>query len=258
MFQSTAYMPCPEAIQMQHKQVWATLALAVAGCSSTEPDMRLSWPDFVARAAGLHTRTREWPHGTAVQASDANAPVPGDTEIRRFVTWCNANSGRAMPDVMAAKRSADAVSFHNAVTKKGHAYQASGGGWRPMTSNVCVSAADISTVLAAMATEQAMRVGEVSWRVYFSPEQARQFTSEMQRREQLRLAWSQRNWLQVDAIRDAETSRLRSAPRIGDWTDRGLVVEIRPPLVLIEPERKNLAMQDMPPFWMRIEELRAQ
>lgn len=243
---------------MQHKQVWATLTLAVAGCTSTGPAMFLSWSDFVASVPGLHMRTREWPYGTAVRARDANAPVAGDTESRRFVRWCNANSGRAIPGVMPATRSADAVSFHDAVRKKGHAYQASGRGWRPMTSNVCVSAADMSTVLAAMATEQAMRADEVSWHVYFSADDARHFTSEIQRREQVRLAWSKMDWLQVDAIRAAETSRLRRAPRIGDWTANGLVVDVRPPFVLIEPERRDSAAQDMSPIWMRIEDLRAQ
>jgi hypothetical protein len=56
---------------------------------------------------------------------------------------------------------------------------------------------------------------------------------------------------------EKETARLRSDPRVGDDTSLGLIVEVKPPLVLIQvrPDRREARAASQE--WVKIENLRA-
>jgi hypothetical protein len=56
---------------------------------------------------------------------------------------------------------------------------------------------------------------------------------------------------------ERETARLRSDPKVGDQTSLGLIVEVKPPLVLIQVKADRREARNASQEWVKIESLRA-
>ena len=69
---------------------------------------------------------------------------------------------------------------------------------------------------------------------FYTPEQAAQFADFYNQKESQRAEASRKESQRRSDRQDEETRRLRTAPKVGDQTIEGIVIDLRPPLALIQ------------------------
>jgi len=95
-------------------------------------------------------------------------------------------------------------------------------------------------------------------RAFFDNQQAAEFGSAYAKREVERTAQGAADSRDREAKRLAATRRLRQDPRVGDRILNGTIIEIRPPLVLVQyDERYRSLLNRAPTEWLRIDGLSA-
>ena len=189
-----------------------------------------------------------------------------DSGAQRFESWCTAHGGSGGRTQVLGPSNASVARFQQAVTAKLNADQAQGNAWTPSISSACIDKTS-GEIIAAMlsirgykheAFERDGKHLEKVTRVFFDGRQANAFAAAYTRREEERVARAVADSQARQAARAEATNRLRKQPRVGDRTTLGVVVEIRPPLVLVQYDRRYAEISGRPTSeWVPIESLSA-
>jgi len=93
---------------------------------------------------------------------------------------------------------------------------------------------------------------------FFGQAQVDEFAATYERREIERTQRLEAAAREREERRTAATIRLRQSPRVGDRTSLGTIIEVRPPLALLQYDERYRAVSNRPPSeWVRIDALSA-
>lgn len=242
------------------------LALPLLGCATAQSDS-LDWQGFVATFAGEPLRSVAYPSGVTKTAMSATPAASIESGTRKFESWCSAHGGRAGLTQALATSSPSVASFHQALSAKLNGDQALGLPWTPNFATACVESKAARAVVAVMisvegpkneARERDGKVLEKVTRVFFDGGQAAEFAVAYVKREADRASRIAEDFRARDAARAEATDRLHRHIRVGDRTSLGVVVDIRPPLALIQYDQRYVRISGRPAAeWLPIESLSA-
>jgi hypothetical protein len=96
-------------------------------------------------------------------------------------------------------------------------------------------------------------------RAFFTADQAGAFSAAYTQREAERTRLASARLQEREGKKAEATQRLRSNPRVGDRTQVGTIVEVRPPLVLVQYDERYRSLGNRPAAeWLPIESLTAE
>lgn len=194
----------------------------------------------------------------------ADVPASIDGGNARFARWCAAHSGTSGPVQQLARSSAALANFQEGLAAKSNAEQTSGLALVSVSALACVDKGSdglIALMVSAPGRREETEVKDgkvlnVLTRAFFTPEQAASFGSSYQAREAERSRQAAVRRQEREAQKTDEMRRLRSNPRVGDRTRIGVIVEVRPPLALVQYDERYRALSNRPPAeWLPIESL---
>lgn len=238
-------------------------ATVLIGCASAPTDS-VDWPGFVASFAGDPEQRADYPQGVSKVAVSPQVTASIDSGATRFENWCAAHGGQGGQTHRLQASSAEASRFHAAVAAKLNADRAQGDDWVPSIAMVCVERKS-GKLLAAMfsiqgqqreAFERDGRRFDRLIRVFFDGRQSEDFAAHYAFRDAERAARAAAESAAKRAARDQATTRLQTRPQVGDRTSLGVIVELRPPLALVQYDRRYREVTGRPPAeWLRMDSL---
>lgn len=227
----------------------------------------LDWSGFIASFPGEALQLDDYPGAKAkvIAVPDLKASMDGGTA--KFDRWCSSHGGRSAPTQSLTGSNAAAYSLHGGLGAKVGAEQVRGLGWTTSVSLACVDRANSQDLIGAMISEpgrpnEARQIDGKKFdkltRAFFDKAGATEFGVVYAKRESERSARAAAasqarsdRWL-------AATQRLRESPRVGDRTSFGTIVDLRPPLALIQYDERYRSLSNRPAAeWVRIEGLSA-
>lgn len=252
---------------MLHRLTVAVLVGLVAGCAAVQPSPQVPWSDFVTSFAGVPVESTEYPGATTKVAVSADVLGSIDSGDARFARWCAAQAGTSGQVQQLARTNAVLSSFQSSLAAKSNAEQASGLSFVVVSAVGCVRQG--SPELIAVMVSAPGRKGETETRdgkvlskltrAFFTSDQAASFNTAYAQRESERTRLASTRLQEREARKAEATQRLRSNPRVGDRTPVGTIIEVRPPLVLVQYDDRYRALGSRPPAeWVRIESLTAE
>lgn len=242
-----------------------TLVL-LAGCAANQQLGVASWEQFVAQHPGASQRWSDYAPANVkiVEAVDAGASI--EASKSRFAAWCSAHGGVSSP-TSQARSSMTAGTLQKSLSLKINVERAANGEWKPLESFACVERSSASAFLGAMVVELQPAKGS-SWPAgryagrltyaFFGQAQVDEFSAAYERLEIERTQRHEAAAREREERRSAATTRLRQSPRVGDRTNLGTIIEVRPPLALLQYDERYRAATNRPASeWVRIDALSA-
>lgn len=222
-------------------------ALLLTGCAAPVPkEASMDWPAFIASVPGSSTFDEKYKTSTVKNSAYHFGSPSLDRTQRSFVIWCETQKGRV-------SNSSHGVAFQNPFWKTAVDWnlQERAFFYRLYTSNPIACVDDRDQLIAAMLVHQYR--GEVGMPLeehrqpgpviaFYTREQAAQFVDFYKNRramftEQIRVIDQE-----LRDRQDENTRRLRANPKIGDTTNQGIVIDLRPPLALIQYDATHRLM----------------
>lgn len=233
----------------------------MTGCvAPSSKEASMDWAAFIESVPGKPDFDDKYKTPT-IKTSAYRYDAPSLDQIEhRFVRWCQAQNGK-VPN--SSSSSGAALSFQQATVDWNHQEQAFSKQLYAGKTNVCVDASGklVFAMLVhqyngylGMPIEQSRLPAPVV--AFYTAEQAVQFVDFYKARravleENYRLTMQQEKELQ-----DQNTRLLRAKPKIGDKTHQGIIIDLRPPLALIQYDATHrLMFQRAQSNWVPINEL---
>jgi hypothetical protein len=224
------------------KKPFAALLVAglMAGCATAPPEVTMDWPSFVKSVPGTDVWLSDDYKTTTLKRSLSPAGSAGLDQVKaQFQRWCTGQRGKASSSPLG---NAVAMSFEGASSAWGRQSFMRLGERYNKTTVYCVDTATNGLTAVLLIDAYAGSRGGLyqpdQWpapvMAFYTPSQAAEFAQhyndkEVARAKEVELESERRHARQVE-----ETRRLRTQPRIGDVTLEGTIVDIRPPLVLMQ------------------------
>lgn len=236
--------------------------MLLASCAATQHlDVGVSWEQFVAQHPGEPQRWSDYAPANVkvLQSADAGAAMAASKS--RFAAWCSAHGGRSSPTSQPARPSTTVSTLHKSLALKFNAERAAGNEWKPIESYSCASSEFLGALVIELqpAKGSSWPAGRYAGRLtyaFFGPAQVVEFSATYERREIERTQRHEAASREREERRSAATGRLRQSPKVGDRTNVGTIIEVRPPLVLLQYDERYRALSSRPPSeWVRIETL---
>ena len=216
-------------------------AVIVAGCAApVAREASMDWPAFIASVPGTVIGDADYKTPT-LKRSAHRANTPGLEQTKAsFGTWCKARGGKAanMPPLQST---GVAQSFYGAASAWSNQELVLYGERYGSTSLFCFDAQQQLTAVMMVRTYGGYRNGPYEPDklpapviAFYTPEQAAQFADYYNAKEKERAEASRKESQQRSDRQAEETRRLRTAPKVGDQTIEGIIIELRPPLALIQ------------------------
>lgn len=215
-------------------------AALIAGCASAPPEKAKDWPAFIQSVPGQDVWLADEYKTPALKRSLDPAGSAGIQQIRsQFQNWCLGQNGQASSSPMG---NAAAASFDEAASAWGRQAFMRLGERYNKTNLYCLDKATNGLTAVLLIDAYAGSRGSLyqpeKWPApvlaFYTPSQASAFAQHYNDKEVERGKAVERDSQKRNERQAEETRRLRSQPRIGDVTLEGTVVDIRPPLVLIQ------------------------
>lgn len=250
---------------MTKETLAALAAVIVAGCAApTASEASMDWPAFIASVPGTAISDAAYKTPT-LKRSTYRANTPDLEQAKAsFGTWCKAHGGKAanMPPLQST---GTAQSFYSAASAWSNQELVLYGERYRSTSLFCFDAQQQLTAVMMVRTYSGHRDGPYEPDklpapaiAFYTPEQAVQFANFYNQKEKERAAASRKDSQQRSDRQAEETLRLRTAPKVGDQTIEGLIIELRPPLALIQYNAMQREMFGKPQQeWLPISSLTA-
>lgn len=245
----------------------AALVCLLAGCASIEPAGRTPWREFVGTFAGDSFESNDYPGGTTKVALAADVPRSIEAGNDRFARWCSAHTGTSGQVQQLARSNTALGSFQEGLAAKSNAEQASGLGFVAVSAVACLGKGSEALIALMVSTpgrrgETEVKDGKVLsklTRAFFTVEQAASFNAAYAQREAERTRLASTRLQEREAKKAEATQRLRSNPQVGNRTPVGTIIEVRPPLVLVQYDDRYRALGNRPPAeWLPIDSLTAE
>jgi hypothetical protein len=237
--------------------------MGLLGCVSAPTDS-MDWQGFVASFAGDPEPRSDYSQGVSKVAVSPQVAASMNSGATRFESWCAAHGGQGGQTHRLQASSAAASRFHAALSAKLNADRAQGDTWVPNIALVCVER-NTGKLIAAMfsiqgqqreAFERDGRRFDRLIRVFFDGRQAEDFAAYYAIREDERASRTVAESAARRAARDLATTRLQTRPQVGDRTSLGVIIEVRPPLALVQYDLRYRELTGRPPAeWLRIDSL---
>jgi hypothetical protein len=233
----------------------------LVGCATNKRLNGVSWEQFVAQHPGDEQLWSGYAPANVKVLDSADASATAEASRSRFATWCSGHGGTSSPKSQNARPGTTVSTLQKSLGLKINAERAANGDWKPIESFSCSS----SVFLGAMVIEIQPAKGS-SWPAgryaarltyaFFGQAQVDGFSATYERLEIERTQRHEAASREREDRRTAATSRLRQSPKIGDRTNVGTIIEVRPPLVLLQYDERYRALSGRPPSeWVRIETL---
>lgn len=243
------------------------LASLAAGCAALAPAEPITWVDFVASFAGVPFESNEYPAGTTKVAVSADVGASIEAGNARFARWCAARAGTSGQVQQLARSNATLGNFQMSLAAKSNAEQAAGISFVIVSAVACFQPGNpgLFTVMVSAPGrkgETETKDGKVLiklTRAFFTADQAASFNAAYTHREADRTRLASTRLQDREAKKADATQRLRSNPRVGDRTPTGTIIEVRPPLVLVQYDDRYRALGNRPAAeWLPIHSLTAE
>ena len=243
------------------------LASLATGCTALAPAEPSAWSEFVGSFAGAPFESNEYPSGITKVAVSADVPGSMEAGNARFARWCAARAGTSGQIQQLARSNTTLSSFQAGLAAKSNAEQAGGLPFVIVTAVGCLGQADQGLIALMVSApgrkgEAEIKDGKVLSKLtrgFFTAEQAVSFSDTYKQREAERSRQVTARLQEREAQKDVATLRLRSNPRVGDRTPVGTIVEVRPPLALVQYDQRYRALGNRPAAeWLPIASLTAE
>jgi hypothetical protein len=238
----------------------------LAGCETSRL-AEVSWDQLVAQHPGAPQRLSDYAPANVkiVESPDAGASM--EASKNWFRAWCTGHAGVASSTSRLVRPSLTAGTLHQALSLKSNAEQAALGRWRPIESLACLGPGSSDAFLGAMVIDLEPAKGS-SWPVgrykgqltyaFFAKAQVDEFAVTYARLETERTQRFQAAAGEREDRRAEATRKLRQEPKVGDRTNVGTIIEVRPPMVLMQYDERYRAVSSRPATeWVRIDSLSA-
>ncbi|MBU0915560.1 hypothetical protein [Aquabacterium parvum] len=237
----------------------ALAAVIVAGCAApVAREASMDWPAFIASVPGTVIGDAEYKTPT-LKRSAYRANTPGLEQTKAsFGAWCQAHGGKAL-NVPLPQTGGVAQSFYAAVSAWANQELVLYGQRYGHTTLLCLdgkaSLTGPAQLIAVMLvrTYSGYRNGPYEPEklpapviAFYTPEQASKFADFYNAREKERAEESRKDLQQRMEREAADTRRLRAEPKIGDKTNQGIIIDLRPPLALIQYDAMQRQMFGKP------------
>lgn len=238
---------------MTMRKLAALAAVIVAGCAApVAREAAMDWPEFIASVPGAVIADAAYKTPT-LKRSAHRANTPGLEQTKAsFGTWCKARGGKAanMPPLQST---GVAQSFYGAASAWSNQELVLYGERYGSTSLFCFDAQQQLTAVMMVRTYGGYRNGPYEPDklpapviAFYTPEQAAQFADFYNAKEKERAEASRKDLQQRMEREAADTRRLRAEPKIGDKTNQGIIIDLRPPLALIQYDAMQRQMFGKP------------
>ena len=222
-------------------------ALLLTGCAAPVPkEASMNWTAFIASVPGSAIVDEKYKTST-VKNSAYRFDTPSlDRTQRSFVNWCEAQKGKV-------PNSSQGIGFQNSFYQTAvdwnHQEQAFFNRLYISTPSVCVD--DRGQLVAAMLVHQYNGERWMSLPenrlpapviAFYTREQAAQFVDFYQKQRAVLNEQSRVYEQQQRDRQDENTRRLHANPKIGDTTNKGIIIDLRPPLALIQYDATHRLM----------------
>jgi len=235
--------------------------MLLASCATNQHLSEVGWERFVAQHPGEALRWSDYAPANVKVLDSTDAGATAGASRSRFATWCSSHGGTSSPTSQPARPSTTVSTLQKSLGLKINAERAANGDWKPIESFSCSS----SVFLGAMVIELLPAKGS-SWPAgryagrltyaFFGEAQVDEFAATYERREIERTQRHETASREREDRRAATTSRLRQSPKVGDRTNVGTIIEVRPPLVLLQYDERYRALSNRAASeWIRIETL---
>lgn len=247
------------------RAVVSAVAVIVAGCATPVPkEASMDWPAFIASVPGSVIGDVDY-KTTTLKRSAHRANTPGLQQTKAsFGSWCKAHGGKAanMPPL---RSTGVAQSFYDAASAWSNQELVLYGERYGNTSLFCFDAQSQLVAVMLVRAYGGYRNGPYEPDklpapviAFYTPEQAAQFADFYNAKEKERAEASRKESQQRSDRQAEETRRLRTAPKIGDQTIEGIIIDLRPPLALIQYNAMQRQMFGKPQTeWVPISSLTA-
>lgn len=250
---------------MDLKRLAALASLIMVGCATPPPkESAMDWAAFIASVQGSAISDVDYKTSTLKRSAHrANTPGLAQTKAS-FGAWCQTHGGTAA-DIPPPRGTGVAQSFHVAAAAWSNQDLVLRGDRYSSTSLFCFDGQAQLMAVMFVRTYGGYRNSRYEPDklpapviAFYTPEQAAQFADfynakEKERSEAIIKESQRRSDRQAE-----ETRRLRSAPKVGDQTMEGIVIELRPPLALIQYSELQRQMFGKPQSeWVPITSLTA-
>jgi hypothetical protein len=242
------------------------LTSLVVGCAALAPAEPATWPVFVASFAGVPFESNEYPAATTKVAVSADVLGSIESGNARFARWCAAQAGTGEQVQQLARADSTLSNFQGSLAAKSNAEQAGGLSFVVVSAVGCIGQANQGLIALMVSApgrkgETEVKDGKVLsklTRAFFTADQAGAFIAAYTQREAERTRLASARLQEREGKKAEATQRLRSNPRVGDRTPVGTIIEVRPPLVLVQYDERYRSLGNRPATeWLPIESLTA-
>lgn len=250
---------------MKMKKLMALAAVIVAGCATPIPkEASMDWAAFIASVQGSVIGDADYKTPT-LKRSAYRANTQGLEQTKTsFGAWCKAHEGKAS-DTPPLQSTGVAQSFYGAASAWSNQELVLYGDRYSNASLFCFDAQSQLTAVMLVRTYGGYRNGPYDPDklptpviAFYTPEQAAQFADFYNAKEKARAEASRKESQQRTDHQAEETRRLRTAPKIGDQTIEGIIIDLRPPLALIQYNATQRQIFGKPQSeWVQISSLTA-
>lgn len=247
------------------RKLAALVAVIVAGCATPVPkETSMDWPAFIASVPGSVIGDADY-KTTTLKRSAHRANTPGIEQTKAsFGIWCKTHGGK-VANMPPLRSTGVAQSFYGAASAWSNQELVLYGERYGSTSLFCFDAQSQLTAVMMVRTYGGYRNGPYEPDklpapviAFYTPEQAAQFADFYNAKERERAEASRKESQQRSDRQAEETRRLRTAPKVGDQTIEGIIIELRPPLALIQYNAMQRQMFGKPQTeWVPISSLTA-
>lgn len=226
---------------MGTKRLALLASLTMAGCATPLPkEATMDWAAFITSVPGSAISDLDYRTST-LKRSAHRANTPGLSQTKAsFGAWCQTHGGKST-DTPLSRGTDVAQSFYAAAAAWSNQDLVLRGERYSSTSLFCFDGQAQLMAVMFVRTYGGYRNARYEPDklpapviAFYTPEQAAQFADFYNAKEKERGEATARESQRRSDRQAEETRRLRSAPKVGDQTIDGIVVDLRPPLALIQ------------------------
>lgn len=226
---------------MTKQTLVAFAAVIMAGCAAPiAREASMDWATFITSVPGTMIGDATYKTPT-LKRSAYRADTPGLEQTKdSFGAWCKTHHGKAV-NMPPLHSTGITQSFYNAARAWSNQELVLNDNRYRVTTLFCLDTQQLLTAVMMVRSHDGYRHGPYEpdklpapTIAFYTPAQAAQFADFYNQKEQERTEAALRK-IQQRSDRQAEaTHRLRTTPKLGDQTSEGMIIELRPPLALIQ------------------------
>lgn len=251
---------------MSKKSLAAIAVMTFAGCATPAPkEALMDWSSFIASVPGNSIIDADYKTPTLKRSAHRANTLGLEQTKASFGLWCKAHGGQ-LSNLPPLQNTGAARIFYGAATAWSNQELVLNGQRYSNTPLFCINGQEQLTAAILIRAYGGYRntpyqppdKQPAPVLAFYTPEQATQFADFYNAREKARAETSRKEVLARMDQEAEDTRRLRTDPKIGDRTSQGIIIELRPPLALIQYSETQRQIFGKPQSeWVQISSLTA-